>query len=76
MCKTNVWLYVYHSIFISRSRGNDLSNKNHVKTFKVGLQPGSGVKSGQVRLAMVAFWDRTITDYDISSIYKSGRHYS
>ncbi|CAB3996190.1 Hypothetical predicted protein, partial [Paramuricea clavata] len=47
------------------------SNDKSIKSFKIGLHQGSGAKSGLVKLAMVAFWDKMLSNYDISSIYKA-----
>lgn len=71
----NCWRKVIVFIIPFRIKLNSNGNKNP-KNFTIGAQKVPSLKSGQVKLAMVAFWDKVISDYDISSIYKAGKQCS
>lgn len=45
------------------------------RNFVIGIRSKSKIKYGKVNLAMVALWEETISNDDITLIYKTGRVY-
>lgn len=50
-----------------------IHSENLKRKFHIGLQSNSKVSSGAFGLAMLAFWEGTISDKDIHAIYKTGK---
>ena len=71
VCNKYFFRKIISFVFPFRIQQKNADN-DKLTNFKIGLQSPS-VKSGQVKLAMVAFWEKVLSDYDISSIYKAGK---